>query len=81
MTPTDYLEFITFLENRGLLSEPMSKFDYERTIWEYMQKSINSENINIRNTWLQFYKDGFSAAVQSLCEANKVIQQKTFQST
>jgi hypothetical protein len=40
MATKELMDFINFLDNRGLLSIPIEKHDYEKTIWEY-EKTIN----------------------------------------
>ena len=40
MTKKELMDFITFLDNRGLLTLTPEKHDYEKAIWEY-EKTIN----------------------------------------
>jgi hypothetical protein len=37
----DLVNFIRYLENRGLLTRDIDKFDYERVIWDYFNKHFN----------------------------------------
>lgn len=40
MTTKELMNFITFLDNRGLLTLTPDKYDYKKAIWEY-EKTIN----------------------------------------
>ena len=39
-TTKELMDFINFLDNRGLLSISPEKYDYEKAIWEF-EKTIN----------------------------------------
>ena len=39
-TTKELMDFINFLDNRGLLSLTPEKYDYEKAIWEF-EKTIN----------------------------------------
>ena len=47
------MDFINFLDNRGLLSISPEKYDYEKAIWEYEKtmkpKEVEKSNNNKTN--------------------------------
>lgn len=47
-TTKELMALINFLDNRGLLSIPIEKHDYEKTIWEF-EKTIKPKEVEKSN--------------------------------
>ena len=45
-TTKELMDFITFLDNRGLLSISPEKYDYEKAIWQY-EKTMKPKELAI----------------------------------
>jgi hypothetical protein len=46
MTKKELMDFITFLDNRGLLTLTPEKYDYEKAIWEFEKAMKPKETCN-----------------------------------